>query len=493
MFLNDHPKGLFTLFFSEMWERFSFYGMRALLVFYMTKVFLFSDHKAYGIYGGYMALVYATPFIGGWISDKILGNRKAVILGGILMSLGHFAMAISNLQVFYLALSLIICGNGFFKPNISTIVGQLYKEHDPRRDGGFTIFYMGINLGAMLAPLLCGIIGEKYGWHYGFTLAGFGMILGLVVFVRGQKHLGDIAKPPHPEKLKKPLISGSILTQEWLVYICAALSVIVIWQLVQSGPVIGHAMGGFGLAALAFVLFYLTLYCDKVERDRLLVALVLIFFSMVFWSFFEQAGSSMNLFTDRNIDRHLFNWVIPASVFQSANPFFILILAPLFSSLWIKLAKKGKEPSTPVKFSMGIFLLGLGFITLWYGAYLYKDTGTVPMIWIIAGYFFHTTGELCLSPVGLSMITKLSPLRIGSLMMGFWFLATALSEYIAGMIARLTGVHHISGGGTGVIPPPVETVMVYGTVFQKLGVTAMIAGLILFVISPLLKKGMHGA
>jgi POT family proton-dependent oligopeptide transporter len=483
-----HPRALYLLFFSEMWERFSYYGMRALLVFYMTKQFLFGDDQAYAVYGSYTALVYATPVFGGMLADRLLGYRKAVVVGGVLMALGHFAMAIENQQVFYLALGLLICGNGFFKPNISTIVGNLYEPHDPRRDSGFTIFYMGINLGAGAAPLLCGFIGEKYGWHWGFGLAGIGMVLGLIVFLAGQKMLHGVADPPDAERLKKPLVAG--LSHELSVYLGAAVVVLVAWQLVQRSTVVGFILSGIGIVVIVGLMIFMLTKVDKDARDKMLVALILIAFNVVFWAFFEQAGSSINLFTDRNVDRSLGSLSIPASVFQSVNPAFILLFAPLFSMLWNRLGQREREPSTPVKFALGLLQLGLGFGALYLGASTAGSDGIVAIGWLVLGYLLHTTGELCLSPVGLSMITKLSPHKIVGLMMGTWFLSTAFSQYVAGIIAALTGVSH-GGGDEKAVPPPTETVMVYGGVFGKIAIAALVASVLLFALSPWLKKRMH--
>ncbi|HEY6559955.1 MAG TPA: peptide MFS transporter [Polyangiaceae bacterium] len=486
---KGHPKGLVVLFFAEMWERFSFYGMRALLVFYMTRHFLFSDNAAYAVYGSYTALVYATPVIGGLIADRLLGLRKSVVLGGVLMALGHFAMAIETEQVFYFALALLICGNGFFKPNISTTVGRLYDEGDPRRDSGFTIFYMGINLGAAAAPLLCGFIGETYGWKYGFGLAGVGMVFGLIVFLNGQKYLNHVAEPPDPERLRVKVLPG--LSREHAVYVGSALAALVFWQLVQSGRLVGTLLTIFGIVVLAALLFYLFKKCEGVERDRLGVAMVLISFSMVFWAFFEQAGSSINLFTDRNVERTLFGMKIPASVFQSLNALFILMFGPLFGALWVKLARVGKEPSTPLKFGLGILQLGLGFGALYLGARSAAADGMVWIGWLVLGYMLHTTGELCLSPIGLSMITKLSPVRIGSMMMGTWFLASAFAQYIAGLIAMLTGVSGEDESGAR-IPAPQDTVMIYGDVFGTIAMVAVAVGVLVVAVSPVLAKRMRG-
>ena len=487
---SRHPRGLYVLFFAEMWERFSYYGMRALLVFYMTRHFLFGDRPAYAVYGSYTALVYTTPVLGGMLADRFLGYRKAVIAGGILMALGHFAMAVDHLQVFYLALALLICGNGFFKPNISTIVGRLYAPGDPRRDGGFTIFYMGINLGAGAAPLVCGYLGETYGWHWGFGLAGVGMILGLLVFWRGQRLLAGVADPPDPERLRAPLAAG--VSRELGIYLATAAAVLVCWQLVQRSHAVGSILTLTGVAVVGALAYIMLTRCEPRERDRLLVVSVMILVSVVFWAFFEQAGSSINLFTDRNVDRTVWHWTLPASLFQSVNPGYIILLAPLFAGLWVRLARRGKEPSTPTKFAFGVIQLGLGFGVLYLGARSADQNGMVALEWLFVGYLLHTTGELCLSPVGLSMVTKLSPARIVGWMMGCWFLSSAFAQYIGGLIAMLAGVS-VDGAATAGLPPPTETVMVYGSVFGKLGLVAFVVGVGLLAFVPALKRRMHSA
>ncbi len=484
---HKHPKGLKVLFFAEMWERLSYYGMRALLILYMTKKFNFDDGKAFLIYGSYTALVYATPLLGGFIADRLLGYRKSVVLGGILMSLGHFTMAFENHQVFYLALALLITGNGFFKPNISTIVGALYPQGDARRDAGFTIFYMGVNVGALL-QFIPGFLGEKVDWHYGFGFAGVGMIFGLIVFLVGQGRLEGKGEPPVPKLLKKSLLPG--INIERAIYLGAAILVLASWQLVQSAFV-GNILGWLGILMAIGLIIYAMTTCTWQERNKIFAALIMILFSMVFWSFFEQAGSSMNLFTDRNVDRYLFGWEIPTSTFQSVNPAFIIILAPLFSMLWIRMAERDREPSTPVKFGLGIIQLGFGFGALYYGA-VTADQGMSSMVWLVIGYLLHTTGELCLSPIGLSMITKLSPKRIAALMMGTWYLGIALAQSVAAIIAALTGVSGEGGNGAnGVLPPPTETVMVYGNVFGQIAIIAVIIGLAALVLAPLIRRLMQ--
>jgi proton-dependent oligopeptide transporter, POT family len=480
---KGHPPGLKYLFFAEAWERFSFYGMRALLVLYMTKAFKFDDERAYAIYGSYTALVYATPVFGGLIADKILGFRRAVVLGGVLMALGHFTMAFEPL--FYLALGLLICGNGFFKPNISTMVGRLYEPNDPRRDAGFIIFYMGINLGAFVAPLACGLLGELYGWHLGFGLAGVGMLVGLSVFLLGRKAVGAAAE-------FDPAASGSrpAWKHRLLVYAGTIPAVLAAWKLVQRTTWVGTILSVLGIVVLVGLIAYLLRLTDKVARDRMAVAIVLIVVSMVFWSFFEQAGSSMNLFTDRNVDRHFLGLEIPASMFQAVNPGYILVFGMLFIYLWVELPKRGIEPSIALKFALGIIQLALGFGALWIGAIVSRDDGLVGAGWLLLGYLLHTTGELCVSPIGLSMITKLSPPGIVGLMMGTWFLSSAFAQYVASLIAALTGVKPVAGAET--LPPPTETVMVYGSVFGGIAIIALVVGLFMTVISPVLSRRTHG-
>ncbi len=498
-----HPKGLFVCFMTELWERFSYYGMRALLIFYLTQHFLFADEKAYLIYGAYSALVYVTPVIGGALADQYLGSRKAVVFGAILLVLGHFGMAFEGpqaisldgnvtrdpfyLQLFYLSLAFIICGVGFLKANISTIVGALYSPDDPRRDSGFTLFYMGINIGAFASALLCGWLGQTFGWKYGFGLAGIGMLIGLMVFLKGQSHLQGKAEPPSIEHLSQR-IAGGIISREKLIYLCGLLGVCIIWQLIQHQDLVGQALAGFGGLTLLFIIGYAFSQCDAIERHRMFVASTLILFSVLFWALFEQAGSSLNLFTDRSVDRSLFGYELPASVFQSFNAFFIFLLAPVFSFLWTYLARKGLEPPTPVKFAFALFQVGLGFLLLVFGAQFAGPGEGVNMIWLVLIYLLHTTGELCISPVGLSMITKLSVARIAGMMMGVWFLASAGANFIASKIAQLTGAKTASGE----VLNPVDAFHQTLEVYSNVGWFALAIAVFLLLLSPLLRKGMHG-
>jgi len=481
----DHPKGLYILFFSEMWERFSFYGMRALLVLYMTKSLLYSDSMAYGVYGAYGALVYASPVIGGLVADRLLGYRKAIVLGGILFVCGHFLMAIPNETAMYVALAFLCLGNGFFKPNVSSLVGKLYPEGDPRRDSGFTIFYMGINLGAFLSPLICGLVGETFGWHYGFGLAGVGMLVGLCVFLKGQKLLGDKGLPPEPALLEKKVFAG--LKSTHLLYLGCILAVPLVALSLNQNQYVGNTLYIVGIAIIGF-LVYTIFTSEKVARDRLFVVIVLMFFHCLFWAFFEQAGSSLTLFADRNVDLHLFGWAIPASLTQSINPLFIILFAPLFAKMWINLQNKGRQPSIPVKFVLGIAQVGLGFGILVFGAFFAKD-GITGMVWLVLAYYLHTTGELCISPVGLSAVTKLAPAKAVGTVMGAWFLSISFAHHLAGMIAKLADTQNVEGVGE---VAPIYSLPIYTGVFLNICWTSLGVALFLWLLSPYLKRRMHG-
>ena len=493
-----HPKGLFICFATEMWERFSYYGMRALLILYLTKHWEFTDAASYLIYGAYTSLVYIMPVFGGMLADQILGSKKAVTYGAILLVFGHLGMTVeSNEQIFYLSLALIVSGVGFLKPNISTMVGALYEEGDPRRDSGFTIFYMGINIGAFTATLLCGYLGEKVGWAYGFGAAGIGMLLGLIIFLWGQKYLEGLAEPPSEKFMTK--VSG-ISYENWA-YISGVIMVLITWFLVQNSQLVGQLLGGFGAIFIGAWLLYALFKCAPEERDRLIVVGILILFSLIFWALFEQAGSSLNILTDRGVDRVIFGWEVPASMFQSLNAGFIFTIAPLFALLWIALAKRNMEPSTPIKFSIGIVLVGLGFLVLVYGMQSSEALQT-GVIWIVLIYFLHTLGELCLSPVGLSSVTKLSPQRIVGFMMGMWFFASAAGNYVAGLIAKGT-----AGDPVMLIAEKIYLQVMFlpedqFTINQKngfidvytdVGLIAIGCGIFLAVLTPVLKKLMHGA
>jgi len=582
-----HPVGLYVCFTTELWERFSFYGMKYLLLLYLTKYHLFADGEGLDVLGSYAGLVYALPLIGGMIADRYLGMRKSVLFGGILLSLGHILMAVeghqainyaagtlltndltlasgeffaagttlteavmyrdtASLNVFYFALALIVMGVGYLKPNISTIVGKLYSQDDPRRDGGFTIFYMGINIGSFVATLLCGWLGETYGWRYGFGAAGIGMIIGLITFTYGQKYLMGHAEPSEPEKLKKSFLGP--INVEWAIYLLSLPFLGVFWLLVQHEPVVLLTQNVFLIIAIVGLILYSMVHSKKdsnntiayliaglavvsglyavgvnlhfipgsealaekvlygsialiigfvvygfmthnsPEFGRTVVLMILILSTVVFWALFEQSAGSMTLFADRVVDRTVGGTTFTAAQFGSLNAGFIMLLAIPFAALWTWLAKVNFEPNTPVKFGLGILQAGLGFGALVFGAQFPDQTGHIGMIWLVLAYLLHTTGELCLSPVGLSAVTKLSIGNVVGVSMGTWFLATALSETVATRIGKMAAID-VSEGETMDIATAVAT---YTELFSFLMWFGIIAGVFMILISPILKRWMHG-
>lgn len=473
-----HPKGLFLLFMAEMWERFSFYGMKALLIFYLVQHWMFAEKDAYVVYGAYGALVYVAPVIGGYLADRYLGQRKAVLYGAVLLTLGHFAMALEGsggqddpfINIFWLALALIIVGSGFLKANISVIVGQLYPRTDIRRDPAYTIFYMGINVGAATAAIICGFLGQTYGWKYGFGLAGVGMLLGLMFFGLGKPLLMGKGEPKDPDKIRG--------LREWGIYGSGLVMVALCWAAIQYQQLVGYVLGVLGVLLVGYVLFTAVFKLPPQERDRIFAAIFLILTSIIFWALFDQAGSSLNLFTDRHVDTQGVN----ASMFQSINAIYIIFLAPVFAVLWQGLARRGAEPSTPMKFGLGIVQVGLGFLVLVWGAQSAGINVPTPVLFIFLIYLLHTTGELCLSPVGLSAMNRLAPAHMGSLIMGTWFFASALGNFAAGLIASATGA-----GGLDDAAGKQLVLDVYGTV----GWYAVGIGVAVMAVAPLIKRLMH--
>jgi len=485
--LFGHPRGLFVLFFAEMWERFSYYGMRALLIFYLTQHWLFSDGEASIIYGAYTALVYITPVIGGYLADRYLGQRKAVLYGAVLLTFGHFLMAFEGdggtsfyLNIFWLALAFIIVGTGFLKANISVIVGQLYARTDMRRDGAYTIFYMGINLGAFFGALTAGWLGQTMGWAYGFGAAGFGMLLGLIVFIWGKPLLLGRGESPDPEKLRRRVAGVPF---ETLLYIGGFAAVGVVWLMIQYQQLVGTVLGLSGAALVLYVLYTAVAKLPSQDRDRIFAALFLMLGSILFWALFEQAGSSLNLFTDRYVDRTFFGVTVPASVFQSVNAMYIVLLAPVFAALWMWLGRRGLEPSAPAKFGIAMVQLGAGFLVLVAGVAAAGMGVPTPVIFIFLIYLLHTTGELCLSPVGLSAMSRLAPAHLASLIMGTWFFASATGNFAAGLIAAATGAEGLEDPTAGK-----ELVL---DVYTTVGWTAVGVGILVMLISPLIRKLMH--
>ncbi|MFC4095142.1 peptide MFS transporter [Euzebyella saccharophila] len=490
-----HPKGLFYLFFAELWERFSFYGMRALLTLYMVDVIFAAlaerDFATAAVYSSYGSLVYASTVIGGRISDTILGMRNSIFLGGILMSIGHFVLAIEHNIAFFLALSLIIVGNGFFKPNISTFVGTLYPPGSAKKDSGFTIFYMGINIGGWIAPLLCGWLAVEYGWHYGFGLAGIGMLTGLIFFWSGIKKnvFGNRGLPPNNQVLNKKVIG---VKQGILVPILAFIAAPVIAFLLSSYQPLGSEGSFFedqnivniifkliGIAILAY-LGYIMYQANADERKKLFVAVLITFFMTIFWGFHELSGSVITLFAARNVD---LDGIMTAAQTNSLNSMFIIILAIPISLMWTYLSKKNLNPRTPYKFGLGLVFAGISFYALAISASSANESGFVPFYYLLLMYFLLSVGELFMSPVGLSKITDLSPKRIVAFMMGVWFLSSAFAFQVVGFIGKQLAIKSTDKNVGGF-----ETLSVYTGGFELIAKYALGAGIIVLLASPLIKK-----
>lgn len=508
-----HPIGLYVCFFTEMWERFAFYGLKALLFLYLTQHHLFTDKTGYILLGTYAGLAYALPVVGGLLADKYLGMRKAVTFGGALMALGMLGMAYKGtqasteggadqlaLQVMYASLALVAVGVGFLKPNISTIVGRLYNDQDPRRDSAFTLFYMGINLGAVISSLFVGWIGQAYGWEYGFGSAGIGLLLGLVVFVSGTKYLHGQAEPANPELLKEK-VAG--LSREWLIYILALVGVVAVQQILQTtinfgalGQLLGMAEGAeitatevvavvMTIALLVWWFKFVFIECNVLERASMIMLMVLTAISAVFWGLYEQTYGSWLAYSDRVMNSPTFDLGFVSFAFNSSQltfvaSLFIIILAIPFAWLWPWLDRKGLNPSSPVKFGFALLLAGLAHFILQYAALNPEANGLAGFWWFILAYFVLVVGEMALSPIGLSAVTALSVPRVVSLMMGVWFLASAFGEIIAGRLGALASMP----AGT----PVPDALALYGEVFAVLGWVGVGTAVFMFAIGPLLNR-----
>ena len=475
------PAVLPHLFFTEMWERFSYYGMRALLVLYLVHALGYERADALQLYATYTGLVYLSPIVGGYLADRYLGARKAILVGGFTMALGHFAMAFPALL--NLALGLIVVGNGFFKPNIATLLGTFYHQNDARRDPGFTIFYMGVNLGAFFSPFIAGTLGERVGWHYGFASAGVGMCLGLAQFIAAGRKLGSAGLPAGQSRL---------LRRDWIEVLALSagmvplvLAVLATWSFL--GPT-WQALSGLGRLAVVAALFALLWIGGRTaasrnparnppltreEWQRIAAIVILGLFVVFFWMGFEQAGGTMNLFADQLTDRRLGSWEIPASYFQAINPLGILVMGGGMAALWLRLDRSRYAVPTPAKMALGLLFLGLGFVVLVIGAQRAEAIGKVGPQWLFFVYVLHTIGELCLSPVGLSMVTKLAPARVAALMMGIWYLANAIANYLAGILESLLAGFSFS-------------------LYTFLVASSFGAALLLFALTPFVKRLTHG-
>ena len=498
---QNHPRALWLLFFTEMWERFSFYGMKALLVLYMVKVMHVGDAAANLQFGGYMALVYTMPLIGGWVADNYLGSRKSILLGGILMTLGHLSLAVPAELFFYLGLGFLISGNGFFKPNISSFLGRFYETTDPRKDTAFSIFYLGINIGAFLGSTLCGYLGQKVNWHLGFGLAGLFMILGLAVFCSFRRHLGDLGHPPRPHAPQP--------AHRW--WIILAIGVVPVGALlVKFYSVTVWLMPVMGTVAFAYVIWLgwklsAEMTADptlpgtaddrsaaaRAMRQKLWAALILMVCSVSFWGFFEQNGGSLNLMADRNVDRVVGDSELQAAMINNnVNPAFIILLTPVFAWIWGALVRRGMELTAPVKFGISFLFMALGYWMFVLGGNAAGSTGLMPLGWFIAAYFFMTASELCISPIGLSIVSKLSPPRMTGLLMGMWFLATAFGQLLAGGIGTLMAVPSAKADGTPYTAP--ESLPIYTAVCWNITLISLAGGVLMLACAPLIKRWMHG-
>lgn len=468
--IGGHPRGLTTLFFTEMWERFSYYGMRALLILYMTTAVagggLGLDTKtAAGIYGAYTGSIYLMSIPGGWIADNVLGTRRAVFVGGVIIALGHYSMAVPTIYTFFAGLVLIVLGTGLLKPNVSAIVGELYSPEDQRRDAGFSLFYVGINLGAFAAPLVCSYLGEKYNWHYGFGAAGVGMTFGLIQYVLGRERLAHVGAPPRQtsaETRRKAAIG---------VLFMAAISAAVGFLFFGPEVVVENKML-IMLGALVVFLGWMFLAFLKPEEKRPVgVIVIIILFSIIFWACYEQAGSSFNLFARDFTNRSMFGFEFPAGWFQTYAPLFVILLAPVFAWLWLKMGDR--QPSSPIKLSFGLVFVGVGAALLAFASLFTAGGAKVGPGWLIGVYALHTIGEICLYPVGLSATTKLAPTRLAGLMMGLYFLSISFGNFAAGIAAG-----YFEGGSQEALVG----------LFSKLAAAPIIAGILLLALTPFIKK-----
>jgi POT family proton-dependent oligopeptide transporter len=510
-----HPKGLYVCFFTEMWERFSFYVMKALLLLYLVKYHLFSDANGYNLIGAYGGLVYAMPVIGGLLADRWLGMRKAVVFGGILLVLGHLGMAIEGhpassvngvvtrdagaLQVFYFSLALIIMGVGFLKPNISTIVGKLYPENDPRRDSGFSLFYAGINLGATISGVLCGWLGETFGWGWGFGAAGIGMIAGLANFLYGQKYLMGHAEPREPAKLRERVFGP--FSREHLIYLGALAGLVVVWGLIQShslflkiipgvfepSPVL-LAMHLVTLCLLGGILWFMFTRCTKIERQQMFVVFAFIIFCLLFFTLYEQTYGSWVLFSDRVMNHGALGVEWTASELTSLGAVFILVLAPIFAWAWPRLDKAGLNPSKPAKSAYGLIFAGLAFLVLVWSARHPQTNGLTSIWWFVFAYFVLEVGEMLLSPIGLSAVTELSVPRVVSLMMGGWFLGTSYSEVLAAQLGKLSAMEIPEGAVLNIA----DALAKYDQLFVFSAKIGIASGIVVLLATPFIKRWMHG-
>lgn len=474
---RSQPKGLYLLFFTELWERFGFYTLQAIIILYMTKGLFMQDTQANLLYAAFSSLLYLTPTIGGYLADKYLGFQRSITIGGVLFIIAYMLCASSDKALFFLGLGTLICANGFFKPNVSSIVGELYKDKDSRRDGGFTLFYMGINIGALIPPIIAGALVTKYGWHSGFLLAAVGMTIGQCIFLLGKKHLGTAgAYTYHKGKINKKAPSYSFYA--WL--FGGIIASVALCQLAFKHPEETTLIIGAGAVVVFFVVFFYLFKLPLEQRNKMIAALVLIVISVVFWSLYNQAFTSLMLFADRNMEKSFLGFPFDAEASQFFNPFFIITLSPLLSRFWIRMDNVGLNPSTQMKFFLGIFFMCAGFLLLAFGAKYFGVNGMTSSWWLGASYFLQTIGELLISPIGLAMITVLCPKPLVGMMMGVWFFAQAASFAIGGFLANIAAVPANLTAA--------QSLPIYSHAFFVYGVIACVMALATYACVPFLNK-----
>jgi POT family proton-dependent oligopeptide transporter len=472
------PKSLYLLFFTELWERFGFYTVQTIIILYMTKALFMSDQKANLLYAAFSSLLYLTPMLGGYLADRYLGFQRTIIFGGLLFVIAYIITAFRSDSMFFLGLSVLICANGFFKPSVSSIVGDLYHENDPRRDGGFTIFYMGINVGALIPPLIAGALVTHYGWHSGFLVAAVGMLLGQITFMWGKKYLGDAGlKPKH--KVKMPL--GKIF---YLLLFSGTLLTIFLCRLALNYPEITNFLIEISAAVILLIVCFFLFKEPLAQRKKMFACLILIIISIAFWSLYNQAFTSLMLFADRNMSKQMLGISIDAEVTQFFNPLFIILLSPLLSRLWIRMDQGGLNPSTQIKFALGILLMSGGYLLLAFGTQYFSIDGLSSPWWLCASYFLQTVGELLVSPIGLAMITVLCPKHLTGLMMGVWFFSEAASFAIGGMLANIAATPEKLA--------PLASLPFYHHAFTLYGLISLIAAIGTFALIPFLNRLTRG-
>jgi POT family proton-dependent oligopeptide transporter len=472
---SKQPKSLYLLFFTELWERFGFYTLQTIIILYMTKGLYMPDTQANLLYAAFSSLLYLTPTLGGYLADRYLGFQRAISIGGILFIAAYILCAFQSREIFFVGLGILICANGLFKPSVSSIVGELYEEKDPRRDGGFTIFYMGINIGALIPPLIAGSLVSHYGWHAGFILAAIGMIIGQIIFSFGKKYLRSAGRhpqksnsPTHPSKLFYGLLSLGII------------SVVALCQFAFHYPDVINRLMEVSAVAIIIIVFYFLLKEPLIQRKKMIASLVLILISVAFWALYNQTFTSLMLFADRNMDKHILGIPLDAEATQFFNPFFIIALSPILSRLWIRMDQQSLNPSIQMKFTLGVLFMCLGFLLLAFGTHFFGMNGITSPWWLVASYLLQTVGELLISPIGLAMITVLSPKHLVGMMMGVWFFSQALSFSIGGSLANLAAVPaNIS---------PAASLTIYSHAFTIYGLISLVMTIISFSLGPFLTK-----